>query len=64
MRSIITLAIFALSVLSASAQYGQSILNLRISDNSQFKVYIDGNPAGRVSNNIKINNLQPGKHML
>ncbi|HLP49327.1 MAG TPA: DUF4476 domain-containing protein [Chitinophagales bacterium] len=64
MRSIITLAIFALSVLSASAQYGQSILNLRISDNSQFKVYIDGNPAGRVSNSIKINNLQPGKHML
>lgn len=65
MKTIITLALFALSFFSASAQFGQSVLNLRISDNSPFKVYIDGQlTSNRLSNSVKIDNLQPGKHML
>lgn len=64
MKRLFTLAIIALSFLSASAQQGLSVLNLRISDNSPFKLYIDGSYAGRANGTMRIDNMQPGKHML
>ena len=64
MKTITTLALIALTVLSASAQFGQSTLNLRMNDNSPFKVYIDGQQTGGVSNVAKLSNLQGGKHFL
>jgi hypothetical protein len=64
MKRLFTLAIIALSFLSASAQQGLSVLNLRINDNSPFKLYIDGSYAGRTNGTMRIDNMQPGKHML
>jgi len=64
MKRTITIAILALTVLSASAQFGQSILNLRLSDNTPFKVYIDGQQTGGVDDIIRISNLQGGNHFL
>lgn len=64
MKKVFTLAVIALTVLSASAQFGQSILNLRLSDNAPFKVIIDGREAGNISNNAKLTNLQGGNHFL
>ncbi len=64
MRTIITLAFFALSFLSASAQYGRSVLNLRLSDNAPFSVVIDGQQAGGVNNTTRLANLTAGKHFI
>lgn len=64
MKRLFTLAFIALSFLSASAQYGQAILNLRLSDNSPFKLYVDGNYAGQAYNSMRLTDMQPGKHML
>ncbi len=64
MKRIITLALITLTVLSASAQFGQSILNLRLNDNAPFKVFIDGQQTGGVGSVARISNLQGGKHFL
>jgi len=64
MKKVFTLALIALTVLSASAQFGQSILNLRLSDNAPFKVYIDGQQTGGVGNVARLTNLHGGKHFL
>ena len=64
MKRIITIALFALTVLSASAQFGQSVLNLRLSDNGQFKVFLDGQPSNTVYNVARLTNLRGGQHLL
>ena len=64
MKTITTLALIALTILSASAQFEQSILNLRLNDNAAFKVVIDGQPTGGVGNVARLTNLQGGKHFL
>ena len=63
-KKVFTLAVIALTVLSASAQFGQSILNLRLNDNAPFKVFIDGRQTGGVDNVIQLSNLQGGNHFL
>lgn len=64
MKKVITLAVIALTILSASAQFGQSILNLRMSDNAPFKIFIDGQQTGGIGSVAKFSNLQGGKHFL
>lgn len=68
MKRILTTIIVALSVLSASAQFGQSfgqsVLNLRLSDNAPFKVFIDGRETGVIGNAAKVDNLPGGRHLL
>jgi hypothetical protein len=60
----LTTIIVAFSVLTASAQYRPSVLNLRLSDNSPFRVYVDGQQAGEIGNAVKVANLSGGKHYL
>lgn len=48
----------------AFAQHGRSILNLRMSNNSPFKVFIDGQQAADISNRVKITNLTQGRHFI
>lgn len=64
MRSIITLALIAFSFLSATAQYGRSVLNLRLSNNAPFRVVIDGQQSSVVSNATRLTNLTAGKHFI
>ncbi len=64
MKRIITLTLFAFAVLSAGAQYGKSVLNLRLNDNAPFKVFIDGQQLGGIDNTIRLANLNGGNHFL
>lgn len=64
MKRIITLAFIALTVLTASAQFVPSVLNLRMSDNAPFKVIIDGHKTGGMSNTATLTNLRSGQHSL
>jgi hypothetical protein len=63
-KRMLTIALVAISVLSASAQYGPSILNLRLNDNAPFTAYIDGQLVNRMDNAARITNLSGGKHLL
>ena len=65
MKRLLTFALVVFSILSASAQYGQSVLNLRLSDNGPFRATIDGRPVSTaVGSNATIANLEGGKHFL
>jgi len=64
MKRLITLSLIAFTVLTASAQFGQSILNLRMSDNSPFKVFLDGRQVIETGNVVRVTNLSGGKHFL
>lgn len=64
MRSLITLAFFALSFLTANAQYGRSVLNLHLADNTPFSLVIDGQPTPGISNVAHLENLNGGKHFI
>lgn len=62
MKKLFTLTALALLVLSVSAQLGQSVLNLRMSDRSMFKVVIDGQPSGPTDKQFRISGLRGGEH--
>lgn len=64
MKKLFTLTALALLVLGVSAQFGQSVLNLRMINRSVFKVVIDGQSSGSASDQFRIPGLRGGEHFL
>lgn len=65
------LAVLILLTAFAYAGFGQachtpqaSVLNIRLSDNSPFKLILDGQQAGDIANRNGVNNLSAGKHYI
>ena len=64
MKRLITLTLVIFSVLGASAQFGQSVLNIRLNNNAPMRVVIDGREAGPMTSAAHITNLNSGQHFL
>lgn len=65
MKRLFTIAVLALSIHLASAHGGAtSVLNIRMNDNSPFRLYIDGQESSTVTQMAQVANLRPGKHYI
>lgn len=64
MKKLFTLSVTALFTLAVPAQFGNSILNLRLENNARFVAWLDGRQIAQASNKIIIENLVPGNHLL
>src|SRR4051812_43719426 len=64
MRKLMTMVALVIATQFASARDNGSILNVRLSDNSPFRVFIDGQQAGGVGRMASINQLSRGEHFL
>lgn len=62
MKRLLILALLTLTLQFAFAGFNSSILNIRINDNSPFRITIDGQPMGRTSGAITLNDITPGRH--
>lgn len=62
MKRLFTLLALALVINSAIAQQVNSILNLRLSDNSVFTMWVNGSQAGTQGNRVRVEALNPGQH--
>ncbi len=56
--------VFVMATQFAIAHDDGSVLNLRLSDNSPFAVYVDGHRVGPVASRATLTNLSDGKHFL
>jgi hypothetical protein len=61
MKRLFTLLALALVINSAIAQQVNSILNLRLSDNSVFTIWVNGTQAGTQGNVARVEGLAPGQ---
>jgi hypothetical protein len=65
MKRLFTIAVLALLTQFANAHGGgTSILNIRLNENSPFRLYIDGCENGPISRMAQVINLRPGNHYI
>jgi hypothetical protein len=64
MKRLFTIAVLVIIIQVANAHAGISILNIRLNDNSPFRLYVDGREAAHPGRTAQLNNLQPGKHFI
>ncbi|MCW5907130.1 MAG: DUF4476 domain-containing protein [Chitinophagales bacterium] len=64
MKRLVTLAVLAITIQIAAAQAGIAHLNIRLSDNSPFRLLIDGYEAGAPGRTVQVHNLEPGRHYI
>ena len=64
MKKVITIMVLAIATQFAMAHDEGSVLNLRLSDNSPFAVYVDGHRVGGIATRATLTNLSDGKHFL
>lgn len=61
---LILLSAFAYTGFAQHCEPKGSVLNLRLSDNSAFKLILDGQQAGDIANRNGINNIAAGRHYI
>ncbi len=59
-----TIMVIALATQMAQAHGKGSVLNIRLSNNQTFKIFVDGNCTGEMANRTQINGLADGRHRI
>lgn len=65
MKRLLAIAVLAINFQIASAQFREgSIIHFRLSDNSPFRIYFDGQPLGKASAQRTLSDVAPGRHYI
>jgi len=64
MKKVFTVMVLAITMQLATARDNGSIVNLRLSDNSPFRVFIDGRQVGGVSKTATLVNMAQGRYFI